>query len=732
MSDAQDTEDCFESAKNCIEDVEDAVKCVQNKKKRGRKGQIAVEEQFIVYRNNQNEILDEHGTIRPASAEIYRSMSNNFGGKMTAKAIHVAICKNSEEIFGSKCIKTSKRVYLDIESSDIEDDIEVISRDYSGATISCDLTENERLSLNLVLIKGPTRNYWTLRPGWADTIFSIVVRKTNTKCCFNFRAREIIGVEFKANAVCDECKGTLSVQSADERAKLNIQIVEGSQPHTFVKRRRLAKDKARSLSADLNNDSVHNVHTKLVNELSDDIDSIPRDFPTTKSLENLKYRKNANEESAITELRKMKYSPAFSNTLKEICTDPFRIMFWTQAEVYAFFQIKKRQRVCLSFDATGGLISRASILQDIKHHFETVPYIPHVFLYLLCLKNKNGMSIPVGQMLSSEQDSTTISMFLNKWLDDFSIPNEVVCDDSAALHKAVVRSFTRFRSVDDYLNACFMILEGKNMEIPECYLRLDVPHYIKKLTSADIFKKIDKRVKHYYSSVVGVIMQCESYDSIKSMLKDVLVLAKYSIFGEWKGSTLPTGEAMKSIDALIQTHEINFSVGDEIDESVLNEETESLVRNGNLKWFDDMINDIESDLKVRKLSSDVKSKSTNTNWYYFPPIIGFLRTRLSDLPLWSSVMRKYFDSEHLTGISTDIESRFNVLKNNVFRNTRLPVRADTFVRKFTDEVNCIAKMSRLLCAKDDANNNHQPNEDIPVEIVNYSMNANDEEVRNLN
>lgn len=33
MSDAQDTEDCFESAKNCVEDVEDAVKCVQNKKK---------------------------------------------------------------------------------------------------------------------------------------------------------------------------------------------------------------------------------------------------------------------------------------------------------------------------------------------------------------------------------------------------------------------------------------------------------------------------------------------------------------------------------------------------------------------------------------------------------------------------------------------------------------------------------------------------------------------------
>lgn len=158
--------------------------------------------------------------------------------------------------------------------------------------------------------------------------------------------------------------------------------------------------------------------------------------------------------------------------------------------------------MCLSLDSTAGLISRASVLQDIQKDFDILPEIPHIFLYLFSVKkldhySPEDTSIPVGQMLSATQDSTTISYFIDRWILEFGVPDEIACDDSAALQKSIVRSFTRFRSTADYIDCCFMILEGKAVKIPECFLRLDVPHFMKSIGASKIFGNIDKRLKHY-------------------------------------------------------------------------------------------------------------------------------------------------------------------------------------------------------------------------------------------
>lgn len=211
-------------------------------------------------------------------------------------------------------------------------------------------------------------------------------------------------------------------------------------------------ERAAALIEELNNDTVHNVHTNLINEVDDNCETLPRNFVTHKSLENLKYCNSAQRDSAIIELRKMKYLPQYASTIREVCSDPFRLMFWTKEQIFAFCQLKKRQRVVLSFDATGGLISRASIVQDIKKKFGTIPEVPHIFLYLLCIKNNHGISVPVGQMLSAAQDSVTISFILNKWMSEFFLPDEFIVGDSKALLKAILLSCTRFRTITDYLN----------------------------------------------------------------------------------------------------------------------------------------------------------------------------------------------------------------------------------------------------------------------------------------
>lgn len=513
----------------------------------------------------------------------------------------------------------------------------------------------------------------------------------------------ILWVLSSRRGVCNECDGYVHVVSKENRNILLIQTTEGSNPHTFTKRRGLAKEKASSLISDLNSDTTHNVHMKLVNNLDDSLTRTPRDYVTHKSLKNLKYRNNSKNDSAITELRKMKYLPQYSSAIKEVCTDPLRIMFWTKEQIFCYNQLKRRQRMCLSFDATGGLISRASVLQDIQHEFDILPEIPHMFLYLLSVKkleyySPEDTSIPVGQMISAVQDSTAISYFLERWMSEFDIPHEMVCDDSAALQKSIVRSFTRFRSTAEYIDGCFMILEGKAVKMPECFLRLDVPHFISSIGASKIFRNIDKRLKHYYLCIMGVLISCESYIAVKNIIKNALILANYPVLGK----ELPTEEAHRNIDALIQTHEINFLETDE-DKNNCEFEVENVEH---IEWFDEMLKKIEEGAKATK-NSKQHSKTANLNWYYLPQVNSFFRYHISRLPLWTALMKPHFESTFSMGISTETESRFQILKNNVFKKIRLPTRADVFVKTLLGEVNGVSKLGRLLCANlsTDTNNN---------------------------
>lgn len=206
---------------------------------------------------------------------------------------------------------------------------------------------------------------------------------------------------------------------------------------------------------------------------------------------------------------------------------------------------------------------------------------------------------------------------------------------------------------------------------------------------------------------MGVILQCESYDAIKSIVKDMLTLANYRMIHD----DLPVGKAMKNIDALIQTHDTEFLSDTE------NECEEKVVERGeegnadSIKWFDEILDEIQRDLGEKAIPNRGKLNKS-TNWYYFPEINKFLRHHLSRLPLWSSVMRKIFNADALTGISTDIESRFGMIKNNVCKSIKLPARADVFVKQLVNEVNGVAKLNKLIIGTCNEQDDNAHNKDI--------------------
>lgn len=77
----------------------------------------------------------------------------------------------------------------------------------------------------------------------------------------------------------------------------------------------------------------------------------------------------------------------------------------------------------------------------------------------------------------------------------------------------------------------------------------------------------------------------------------------------------------------------------------------------------------------------------------------FLRVLMSRLPLWGCVLNSYFNSESSVGVSNDVEAQFSLLKNNVFKNTRLPTCIDIFVKKWIFEVKAVSTLSSILLPK---------------------------------
>lgn len=86
--------------------------------------------------------------------------------------------------------------------------------------------------------------------------------------------------------------------------------------------------------------------------------------------------------------------------------------------------------------------------------------LPHIFLYLICLKMQNGKSIPIAQFLSAQQVTVKIKYFLQRFVENFGQPDEVNLDEVAALQKACVNIFANCQDMKEYVNKCFNILNN--------------------------------------------------------------------------------------------------------------------------------------------------------------------------------------------------------------------------------------------------------------------------------
>lgn len=672
------------------------------KNKGGRVAKVPVEEQLEAYRSKSENLLDSSNKILPASANIYDELADKFEHKMTARAIQLSVTKHAKEIFGDVVQSAEPN-----ESAAINDECdEFADYDEDGMTVTLTVHEKYAETFKIVSVepRNAVRSHKILRPGWADALHRIIVDQTDTDCVFQFKRANVVGEEFTANAVCGECGDSLTAKSFGNRKRITIDIVRGEGEHSHTKRRRLTTVRAKTLIPALKADTVYNVHSELVNEYNPESDFVPRDYISQKSLENVKHQYINKRANSVAALRDMKYNEYF-DIIKEIGTDPFFVMFWTPAQKFVYMQNAKKGRSIISIDATGGLISNQPLVAELSKKVK----LPHIFLYLICLKVHDSRSIPVAQFLSAQHDTTKIKYFLQRFVEDFGQPDEIILDEGAALQKACAQIFGDSENIADYTRKCFAVLNGDALNSgvdsrpPQRFIRNDVSHFVHNVHKNKAFNSIGAQAKHFYKCVIGAIMQISSYEEIKVIVKDILIMANYPIEGvNEDGTEVPTTESRIRLQRLIKTHDTSFfSVETETNENeILLSETDSEDENvchdsSSISWFTGVLNEIEEKVKSIEFSPSNMSSNVSINNYKCIALNVYLQDLLSKLPLWSCVMCAHFQAPNALGNSCNVERQYSLIKSNIFHQYTLPVNSVVFLEIFIKRINSVTTLMKM-------------------------------------
>lgn len=645
----------------------------------GRPPKKKTDEQLDIYVKYKDDLLNSDRTLKPRTAKVFEDIGNELG--MTSNAVHLSISRKMVQIFGENNYESKNRIPKEKK----DDDVDYCYEHATGSTITVRIPDELQNDFKIVSEVKNNRTIKKIAPGWTDSLFKIITAQLNLDCVFNFTKATLYqvenGTEFETQGDCAEANCVMSIMSSENRTQLQLKFQPGSGTHSHTKFRRVTATKANKLFQNLQSDSVNNVFLQQMHTVDDDAERLPADFVSYKSLTNIKSKHSSCNSSAMNELRKMKYSPEFGKTIKELQSDPFVNSFWTQQQLFLYAQkAAEYGYIIISIDATGSVITNSSLLTDISDSLDGSITLPHVFLYLISVKCA-GKSVPVGQMLSAQQDSTRITYFFNRWLEDFKRPSEVVIDDSKAFLKSCAAAFTSCKSIKQYVKLCFQKLAGEDVQLPESFLRLDDGHYIKNLHKNAIWKQMPLTAKHFYLSCVGFTMQCESYEDICEIVEHMVKLAN-GVSG--------CKESLEKLTEIIKTHQTDIlSQSDStecFDDDSSNDEQ-------NIDKNDDPDDDTWFDAILIRLTDNEPAEQIEP--YFNPKLNKFMKHIFDRLPLWSAVMKRHFKSPNLLATSNDTESRFNVIKGPLFTKQKLPLRPDTFMKTMIPYISSLSKLENI-------------------------------------
>lgn len=383
----------------------------------------------------------------------------------------------------------------------------------------------------------------------------------------------------------------------------------------------------------------------------------------------------------------MKYLTEYENTIHDIGSDKTFVHFWSNLQLKIYREYCKKEQIpTISFDATGGCVRK--ITRGINKRSGPI------FLYegVMNIDNNN---FTVMSMLSEQHDTISISTWLKRWMRcDVKAPRVVICDQSLALMSSLVQAFTEYQSLEKYLEVCFtVVVLKKDVDLPTCYVRNDVNHFIHLVSSWNEVKSSKfNRTKELITRGMGLLVLSTSIDEVEHILEAIFII----ILSKYDGEVLPSdrdhtecnefrrtpcAEQKMYLAKLISCNKNQLDILEQSNSELQNPEQDIHLDDNeiytpmtNFKHWAQQIAD-----KAREKVENVIGVVDNAQ--YLPTLEPCIVKAMKLFPCWSGIMREKFGFGSETASSSRIECNFNHIKNRVFKNENLPLRIDTFLEK---------------------------------------------------
>lgn len=361
----------------------------------------------------------------------------------------------------------------------------------------------------------------------------------------------------------------------------------------------------------------------------------------------------------------------FVRTIHNIGLNPFYCMYWSAEQGLMYKTAHKQDNDCfITIDATGSIAKKLRLPNGEKS--------PHLFLYQCMCVSKVG-NFPTFQMVSAKQDASTISYFLAEIIRCGSpIPRLVVTDFGKAILIAIARAFANCMDLQHYMQICYNIINKiSSSQIPQSYIRLDINHFIGMIAKWDCIRGKAPKVQQFFLRSLGLAYQMENFTEMQNFLKSVLIIALSEEVGQNESSdTLLLSEIhLRKVNKIIKGTNI-----EDIIENALNQneqdnfccnDDEDIVVEGWTTWAETMFLDAQ----------EIAHNSCNgsiINAHYNPEMAKKIKSLINYLPLWTGIMKPYFNCGSQVVTSSFVEAEFAHLKTRAFKN-QLPMRVDKFI-----------------------------------------------------
>lgn len=238
---------------------------------------------------------------------------------------------------------------------------------------------------------------------------------------------------------------------------------------------------------------------------------------------------------------------------------------------------------------------------------------------------------------------------------------------------------------------------GHEEQLPQCYVRVDVAHIIKIFCRNKHLSGIkNKQLKEFYIRGIRLLITCCEINEFEEILISLLTIIMSETNGLDEDKNITASEECKNkILNLIKGTPVVLE-----DKMFNDEETKhSINEHCIVDSFDEeeeIYKGISAFLRKIELVSHNNSKiiETSLSGYWAPELMKDVLRICKDFPLWTSLMKRSFESIYTIPSSASVESDFGDLKRKILRYDIQPMTADGFVIKHLKAIDNNTKLFR--------------------------------------